>query len=132
MTRPVDILQEARNLIDGADRSDVRLRTVLGRAYYAAFHFIINHPCAGGYAKYRKEADTGRHRALINFLSKSSDRTIQYVAQTLDQLYSRRIKADYVLHIPILHAHAEDSVELVEELIEETLVGWVAPADTSV
>ena len=120
MTKPKDFLQEARALLGGAT-TEIRRRTIVGRAYYAAYHFLLSHSCTDGFKAYRAEADTGRHKALIDFLSKSQDRVVQHCGRTLSTLFSRRRKADYILEKSISITEAKDTVELAEELIEGTL-----------
>jgi hypothetical protein len=48
MIRPTDILAEGKALLalPASQRTEVRRRTIISRAYYAAFHFLRSHPCA--------------------------------------------------------------------------------------
>ncbi len=126
MTKPKDFLREAKALSSGP-ATDMRRRTIVNRAYYAAYHYVMLHPCVKGFAAFRKNANMGSHTALIEFLSQSQDSTIQYVSGLLRTLFNRRRKADYVLAASISQSEAEDSVESAEELIEGVLAEWEAP-----
>lgn len=128
MTKPKDFLREAKALSIGPT-TEMRRRTIINRAYYAAYHYVMSHPCVKGFAVYREKVNMGHHKALTEFLSQSQDSTIQHVSGLLRTLFSRRRKADYVLARPISQSEAEDSVELAEELIEGVLAEWKAPKE---
>jgi|GEM_PF-2182191 len=112
MIRPSDILAEGRALLalPASQRTEARRRTIISRAYYAAFHFLRAHPCS---QDYRKSGNTaaGMHRQFITFLATQSDRRVVYAADLLKTIYENRVMADYHIGRDILPDLERRSVE---------------------
>lgn len=119
MSSAKDILAEAQTLLSGGALSETRCRTIIGRAYYAVYHHVLDHQCA----EYFKAPGTGSdHIALANHLLGSSDRTVLYVGRKLHALRKRRKTADYELNVPVDKYLASDTFEEADEIINELLV----------
>lgn len=120
MNKPVDILRDAEQ-IAGAAMTEARRRTILNRTYYAALHYLKEHPCA---AEFRDRPGQSIHRFLIKHLAQSRNRSVIHCAQLLARLRGRRELADYHLGDTVTVAMAEESLEDAGEIIEEALVDY--------
>lgn len=95
-------------------------RSIVNRAYYAAFRYVRAHPCADGF---RADKSRSEHRALIRHLGDSPTPTYRHVADHLNQLFSSRLDADYGDQGSwIGRADAIDCIEMAAEIIEGVLV----------
>lgn len=98
-----ELLDEARALSAGAYGEDavVRRRTVVGRAYYAAYHACLSVAGQLGFdPKERFRAVTGGrspgvHGFLIGWLCRFNHRTVQGLGRELGRLKEYRTAADY-------------------------------------
>jgi uncharacterized protein (UPF0332 family) len=91
---------------------EVRFRTVIGRAYYAAFHYLSD---TSGFERER----TGRdHRQLIEFLATHSRTDRKFQGKLLKTLIDYRQWADYDLEIRVQKSVAEDAIEAAADIIE--------------
>jgi uncharacterized protein (UPF0332 family) len=110
MTAASDLLKDAEKLaaVAPGQRDDARRRSILSRAYYAAYHQARSRfgaePAGRGAG--------GMHRRFLTWLAASDDETGQRVGRILDRLYRSRLHADYDLARPIqpggeLHALGE-------------------------
>lgn len=99
MTLPDDLFQDAERLAEVAvaRSDDARRRTILSRAYYAAYHHVRRR--VGAQPPGRGEG--GMHRRYLNWLAASDDEARQRVGRMLDRLYRNRLHADYDLSRPI-------------------------------
>lgn len=122
MIKPVDILRDAEQLA-GTATTEARRRTILNRTYYAALHYLKEHPCA---AKFRDRQERSIHRSLVEHLAQSSNRSVIHCAQLLARLRGRRELADYHLRDTVTVAMIEESIEDAGEIIEEALVDYRA------
>lgn len=103
-------------------REEAACRTVIGRAYYGAFHVVL-----ALFSKYGITADANHGHLWSDLLS--SDHAIgEEIGRLLQELYSNRIVADYRLEqpetLPISFAircveNAQRIVSLVESLAEQ-------------
>jgi len=105
------LLSEARSLMESAT-FEVRFRTVVGRAYYAAFHFLSTTP---GFERWGSGQD---HRRLIAFLMTHSEADKNFQGKLLKTLTENRHRADYNLEIRILRSVAVDAIEDAADIIE--------------
>lgn len=115
MTTPQDLLDDCRQLLHVV-HSDARRRTIISRAYYAAYHFLFAHPCTRPYVP---RTDVGMHRAFHEFLQNSTDRNVQYAASILCAMYVLRIQADYRIQAIMPRNVERNCVEDAAEIIEE-------------
>lgn len=122
MIKPADILRDAEQLA-GTAMTEARRRTILNRTYYAALHYLKEHPCA---SEFRDQPGQSIHRFLIKHLAQSSNRSVIHCAQLLVRLRGRRELADYHLRDTVTAAMAEESIEDAGEIIEEALVDYRA------
>lgn len=125
MITPLELLQDAQELLRVVPHEG-RRRTVISRAYYAAFHFVRSHPCCDEFTRNRS---TGMHRDLLNYLETSPEPNVQYAADLLQSLYVQRIAADYQLGYDILRNAPAACVEQATYIIEETLVEYDSARD---
>ncbi|HYG89627.1 MAG TPA: hypothetical protein VD978_25605 [Azospirillum sp.] len=126
MTTPADLLKEAKLLDRDPAKTETRRRTIVGRAYYAAYHGALAHETVQGFAfepgKRNSEGrHLGRHQQLIDFLKRSRNPVLQQVGEKLELLRLRRTQADYRLSIPLKRNEESDSVALAEEILLEDL-----------
>ena len=123
MTTASDLLDEARALAIAGHSNPVRRRTVVGRAYYAAFHHLLE--IAKRQFGYRydspgaKNKRFGVHRHLIEYLGKCADADLRFAAELLDKLRSHRITADYALYREIEYSDMTAAIEYGTHIIEE-------------
>lgn len=122
MTSPAEMLADAKQL-DSSGKSDARRRTIISRAYYAAYHFLNDHPCSQAFQS-GQNAGVGMHRQFFSYLQGESDRSVSYAGRRLETLYSWRIKADYRLNTPIPHQQTTDCISDAEEIIEDLLAAY--------
>lgn len=113
-TTPVDLLGEARALLVDTAK-EVRCRTVISRAYYAAFHACWKFALALGFQDRR---DRSAHGLLIRFLADREEDSYREGALLLNRLRDLRNKADYHLDVTVTNAIAKDAVEDAAELVE--------------
>lgn len=122
LVTPVQILADAKDLAS-ALVSPARQRTVISRAYYAAYHACIDRfP-----APYDKDQQGGMHRQFLRALRSSSDPLARACGDRLNGLYGRRLLADYQLGGIITRQMAIDAIEDAEEIVHD-LLGLELPA----
>lgn len=92
MIGPNDLLAEAQLLAKGS-LGPARRRTVVSRAYYAAYHFLMLSPAAEAFRP-QQGAGEGSHRQFIRFLTTHPNATVKFAGRKLDALYGRRLLAD--------------------------------------
>lgn len=119
--RPTDILREARDLFSD-NAQEVRYRTVVSRAYYAAFHHTKSYAETQGF-----KGNKGRsiHRDIINFLAGHKNADNRYRSHRLDQLRNLRNRADYRLEMNFGTPMAEDALNDAAEIVGD--IQTVAP-----
>jgi hypothetical protein len=123
MILPTDLLSEARSLASAARNNETRRRTVVGRAYYAAFHALLDAVSATGYNYPRNADPPGRHEHLIAWSMAHSDADIVTAAGLLQELKFFRRRADYALESHLNYTDMVDVLEKVAYLFEELLAG---------
>lgn len=98
MIEPLTILGEAKLLLasPAVGISEIRQRTIISRAYYAAFHHLRVHPRLARYRR-RDESGVGMHKDFVDFLCRAGDRELVHVGRVLGKLHRQRIHADYWL-----------------------------------
>ena len=125
MITPEEMLLDARQLLNVVPHEG-RRRTVISRAYYAAFHFLNQHPCCN---QYERTSGRGTHQDLLEYLGSSPEPNVQSAAELLQSLYTRRIEADYRLSNHVLRGTEVHCVEDAAYIIEETLVEYEEARD---
>lgn len=121
MNSAKELLAEARQLISAARTNETRQRTVIGRAYYASFHAVLEKAAASGY-RYQKNASTlGRHEHLIAWCLAASNADLRLAAEMLKGMKILRQRADYDLRSTVDYSDVvtvlEDASSIVEELL---------------
>lgn len=114
------MLDDVRQLLNVVPH-EARKRTIMSRAYYAAYHFLLKHACCRTYVR---TPGVGSHRDLLNFLGRSPELNVRHAASVLGDLYARRITADYRIDNHILEGLEKRCVEDAAEVIEEILVEY--------
>lgn len=118
---PGDLLAEAKALRVAARGSEARRRTIVGRAYYAAYHSLLIAAQALGY-RYSKENNRppGRHENLIDWAMRhSSTNDLRIAAERLRALKPLRHRADYALDIEVSFSHTENCLAMAQALIDD-------------
>lgn len=120
---PLDILAEARDLFDNARPDEARYRTIVGRAYYAAFHALLTIAEQHGYRYSRADgAPPGRHENVIWWATRRGVPSLRVAAGRVEALKKWRVKADYHLHRSISAIDAKTRLDSASDIIEDLLV----------
>lgn len=110
--RPRKFLKLATQLIDDRDYEELcRIRTAVGRAYYAAFLYVR---AKLGSLGYTLPDDHTVHRAVIDTLMERKDTTI---GSQLDALFEKRRIADYYMDTPISKGEGNYCMKVSERVI---------------
>ena len=126
---------DAKDIIDDAidalqsGRSEARYRAVAARAYYAAYHFLLKHPCGQTFATATTSKKGGLHREFISWLYKSTEPCVLQVAMKLDALFDSRVIADYKIGAPFSSKTAQASIDDASDIIDVDLKSYNAAAD---
>lgn len=107
MITPADVLREAQTLLGMANADEVRRRTAVSRAYYAAYHHARVVAEMAGYC------DNGKasvHAQLGQHFKAAKDPKLRRVAQFLRDLKGLRVRADYALDGDVSVSDARDAV----------------------
>ena len=112
----------ARQILRDA-ATEAMYRTVVNRCYYAAYRYLLDHPCTAGFERTRERS---AHRQLIEFLADSDIAALQRASVLLRYLHHWRIDADYSPLGGPWRAIAEDCVATAEEIIGDALAEYVA------
>lgn len=125
MNSAEELYAEAKELFQPA-MSEVRRRTLASRAYYAGYHFLLEQRLEPPEQETKEirtqEPKLGSHGIFHRWLGMSDDRNIRRAGVLLSQMYHHRIKADYKLAARLSQADVTDAMELLKELVEETLI----------
>lgn len=119
---PVDILDEARALLalPRSQRTEARRRTIISRAYYAAYHHLLKHPEVRGFRSART-AGKGMHTQFLDYLSGAGDRNVLHAAAILRKLRELRVAADYHLDKRLAARSETQALEDAAAMIEDIL-----------
>src|SRR5690606_20850317 len=106
---PVDFLKISNELLAG--NTEAHYRSLINRAYYAAFGHIRN-------SLYISNASGSVHKEVIQRL-KSSESIVQAKAgAALERLFKRRKECDYDHHKPVKSYQCEYNIREAEKIIE--------------
>jgi hypothetical protein len=116
---PGDLLTEAQALSADIIHSEARRRTVIGRAYYAAYHALLAAATRAGYRYARDDGrPPGRHENLMEWASRrSGSESLEEAADHLNKLKRWRVNADYYLDRHISPGDARMSLTKAVHLI---------------
>ena len=106
------MLEDAK-LIAQELKTAARQRTVISRAYYAAYSASL----AMTNFRFDNNARMGVHAQLINNLLGSTERKEKFVGRRLDSLRGKRVIADYQLGAFMSSNMAREAIEDAEEII---------------
>jgi len=87
-------------------------RTSINRSYYAAYH-VACHALVSSHHK------AGHHKHIWSSLKNAMDHELKVIGVKGDNLYKRRIKADYKVEATISSATAVRAIVEAEQLIRE-------------
>ncbi len=122
MTTPSGLLKEASALSTASRTNEDRRRTVIGRAYYASYHAVLQAAEALGYSYTRGQPPFGRHEQLIGWATTQNlDPDLREAAAMLSELKTLRRVADYLLDTVIEHNHMADCLEKATYVVGELL-----------
>lgn len=103
MIDPSDFESQARNIV-GTNPTEVKMRTGISRAYYAAFHYckLAANTWCNQLSEIEKKDKKGSHEQLFFQLQKPSNLTIvddslRNMAEQAKKLKTLRLDADYEL-----------------------------------
>lgn len=116
MISSTHFLDEAQDLLANA-KTETRYRTVIGRAYYAAFHFLSAEAESAGFTPTGRGDD---HTLLIRYLVGHQKQEFRHSGALLRRLKASRTQADYRLLRWIQHREAKDAFLSAEEIMEQT------------
>lgn len=120
---PDDLLAEAKLLATAARASEARRRTVISRAYYAAYHTLLQAAQAKGYVyETQQNRPAGRHENLIHWCEgRPSDPDLKQSARRLLTMKRHRVSADYKLHARLDYDLMQILLENAEALVEDLI-----------
>jgi len=111
--KPRKFLKLAEKLIDdGKYEEPARIRTVVGRAYYASHLFVKERMKQAGW---RIPDDHTVHNFVIDELL---DNEISNIGSMLDKVYEKRRIADYYMDTPLKLAEGKLCVQIAQEIID--------------
>lgn len=110
------MLEDARALLQ-QQCGEARSRTVISRAYYAAFHLMSAQPFAEQFST-SQGAGAGIHKQFLDFLKQTGDQRVIRARARLKGIYERRIRADYRPDLVATHNMAKEVIEDADELFE--------------
>lgn len=105
---PDDVLALARDLYNGGNASEVRVRSAISRAYYAAYNKAVE--CAGC-----ELPSVDAHRALIERYDELGKPDL---AGRLKSMRAARVKADYYLGKQVAGKEASISLSQAVEILK--------------
>lgn len=112
MISPKDLLEEARNLLPDP-ATEARLRTVISRAYYSAFHRCSEASQGLGFSYVR---GARVHGEVTSFLKSRAEVHLRECGEILGRLRDLRNKADYELRLTTSRRLAEDALDDAAEV----------------
>lgn len=120
MINPLEYLPLAKELITSDSNNEAKLRTSMGRSYYAAFlhagqkylQLKNNDPIV--------ESTIGSHQGFIRELKESTNRSFQKIGNKIADLKRDREKADYRIKELISKNSADTSYKKAISLIALT------------
>lgn len=123
-----DFLQEAKSLVRIGQSQEIRRRTAVSRAYYAAYHHALAEATRRGY-RFDPAAKKGRHEHLFAHLESSGN--VDWIAATaiLRNLRAARTRADYHLQGSVSVPLVTQTIQDVEYVMEELLPVPEAPSE---
>jgi uncharacterized protein (UPF0332 family) len=126
MTVALDFLQEAKSLARTGHSQEIRRRTTVSRAYYAAYHHALAEATRCGY-RFDSTARKGRHEHLFAHLESSGKPDWIAATDILRNLRSVRTTADYHLGKSVSVPLVTQTIQDVEYVMEELLPAPEAP-----
>lgn len=114
MISPADLTEDALSLF-GPNLSPARSRSVVSRAYYAAFHTCLLRAEAAGYVRPK---DKSIHAALREFMRTTKDSVFRRAERRLSSLYDKRIIADYRLGVALNSTQVAEALEEMSEIVD--------------
>ncbi|HRJ62007.1 MAG TPA: hypothetical protein PKZ97_02975 [Azospirillaceae bacterium] len=118
---PGDLLAEAKALRVAARGSEARCRTVIGRAYYAAYHALSQAAATAGY-RYATENNRppGSHENLIHWCrSQKTIPALKMAGRILADIKTWRVRADYKLADPVTYDITMVCLDNAQALIDD-------------
>lgn len=118
---PGDLANEARALTIAARGNETRCRTVIGRAYYAAYHALSQAAVTAGY-RYTTENNRppGSHENLIHWCrSQPAVPALKMAGRILADIKTWRVRADYKLTDPVTYDNALVCLDNAQALIDD-------------
>ncbi|KAA0680326.1 HEPN domain-containing protein [Roseomonas genomospecies 6] len=116
MITPADVLREAQALFGMDDGDEVRRRTAVSRAYYAAYHHAR---CAAEADGYREDGKASVHWQLQRHYSGKANPKQRRIAQFLRNLKGLRVRADYRLSEALSVSEAREALSLAAHIVTQ-------------
>lgn len=120
MTEALDFLNEAKNLMKIGIAQEIRRRTTISRAYYAAYHHTLAEATRLGY-RFDPAGRKGRHEHLLSYLEASGNVDWVAAAGILRNLKVSRTTADYHLVSTVSAPMVKQTIEDVEYVMADLL-----------
>lgn len=106
---PVDFLKISNELLSG--NSEAHYRSLINRAYYAAFGHVRN-------KLHISVSDGSVHKAVIQRLKTSESFEQAKAGAMLERLFKRRKECDYLHHIKVKQHQCEYNIKEAERIID--------------
>lgn len=118
------MIDDALDALSSAPTAEARQRSVICRAYYAAYHFLRGHPCGKPFVVGTAGSKAGKHKEFIYWLYASPDPCVLKAAQKLDILFADRVTADYDISGKVTKKMAEDALDQAAEIVDVDLTAY--------
>ncbi len=112
-----ELATDAEGLLDQSGLTLARVRTVISRSYYVAFHACLEHAGHAGYV--RQPAAGGTHEQLLRFMTRKPGSTTYRLGKRLERLRKYRVDADYQLNVRLTRVDAEDALDIMTDILTD-------------
>lgn len=110
------MVQDAESLpTEQSELTAARIRTIISRCYYAAYHACLEYAERQGYVWVRGAG--GVHEQLLRFLTVKPRSSDYRLGKQLTQLRDRRVTADYDRTSRLTRHDAEDALDMMSDIV---------------
>lgn len=102
-------------LTEPSELTPARIRTIISRSYYAAYHACLEYAERQGYI--RRPNAGGVHEQLLGFMMAKAGSLEYKLGKRLMSLRDRRVKADYYRNVLVIRCDAEDALDVMTDIV---------------
>lgn len=112
MITPTELLDFAREMLNGNNPPEIKIRTSISRSYYAAYHYAVRKYASKKNVTPRQVLDRG-HAPFIRDLKKDTNPKLHRLGRQLEEIKMDREKADYDLNSDITKTAGAKAISCV-------------------